>query len=276
MKVYSLIHLSEANGEIEDDEFKCAKCLGEWSVKNIGDRVVNYCPFCGKKILDNIIKNEDNCVYVGETIGNGDYDYDRYKFQLDIAQAYLSNNRIEEALEQYRQVANLGHIPAYSMVADIYYKKKNYKKAWKWYTKAAEEGDSIGQYYVGCFYWEGIHVQKSIYHALEYYEKAAEQGLPQAIMAIADCYNDGIGYDIDKQKALEYYKCAADMGYVEAQYRLGIYFHNGENGNKDVVQAAYWYKKAYLQGRDGAKLKLDKCIKEMTLAQRLKWNTQKV
>lgn len=235
------------------------------------------CPVCGAirwKVTDELVHNN-----VSETLGtttiNNTYDSSVYQSTLDTAERYLSSNRIEDALEQYRQVANKGYIPAYISIADIYYQKKNYKKAWKWYLKAAEEEDSIGQYYVGYFYQEGLHVQKNTHLAVKYYEKAVNQGLPQAIMAIADCYNNGIGYKKDVQKALEYYKRLADEGYADAQYRLGVYFQNGEGGQKDVMQAVDWYQKAYLQGHARAKTKLDKCIAEMPLTQRLKWNLQK-
>lgn len=84
MKIYSLMHLSEANDEIEWGKFKCVKCLEEWSIKNIGDRVVNFCPFCGQKMAIVAIRNNSkdknrfigsdkkgNYIYVGETDTDG-------------------------------------------------------------------------------------------------------------------------------------------------------------------------------------------------------------
>lgn len=194
---------------------------------------------------------------------------------LETAERYHSANRIDDALEQYRQAANYGYVPAFNSIAEIYYLKKNYKKAWKWYLKSAEANDSIGQYYVGYFYKEGLHVQKNAHLAVKYYEKSACQGFVQAVLAISDCYKLGIGYKKDVKKSMEYLELAADNGYAEAQYRMGIYFQTGENGSKDVIQAAYWYQKANLQGHVRAKTKLDECIADMSLTQRLKWNLQK-
>lgn len=194
---------------------------------------------------------------------------------LENAVRYRSSNRIDDALEQYRQAVNYGYVPAYNLIAEIYYLKKNMKKAWKWYLKAAEANDSIGQYYVGYFYQEGIHVKKDVLLAVKYYEKSANQGLVQAVLAIADCYRLGIGYKKDVKKSMEYLKLAADKGYSEAQYRMGIYFQNAEDGSKDIIQAAYWYQKADSQGHVRATAKLDECIANMSLTQRLKWNLQK-
>lgn len=203
------------------------------------------------------------------------YDSSACRSLFETAERYRSANRIDDALEQYRQAANYGYVPAFNLIAEIYYLKKNYKKAWKWYLKSAEANDSIGQYYVGYFYQEGLHVQKNAHLAVKYYEKSAGQGLAQAVLAIADCYKLGIGYKKDVKKSMEYLKLAADNGYAEAQYRMGLYFQTGENGSKNVIQAAYWYQKANLQGHVRAKTKLGECIADMPLTQRLRWNLQK-
>ena len=203
------------------------------------------------------------------------YDSDACRSLLETAERCRSDNRLDDALEQYRKAANYGYVPAYNSIAEIYYLKRNYKKAWKWYLKSAEANDSIGQYYVGFFYQEGLHVPKNEHLAVKYYEKSAGQGLMQAVLAIADCYKLGTGYKKDVKKSMEHLKLAADSGYAEAQYRMGLYFQNGECGQRDVFQAAYWYQKANLQGHVRAKTKLDECIANMPLTQRVKWTLQK-
>lgn len=200
------------------------------------------------------------------------YNSNACRSYLESAEKYLSANRVNDALEQYRQAANSGYVPAYNLIAEIYYKKQNYKKAWKWYLKSSEANDSIGQYYVGHFYQEGLYVTKNVHLATVYYEKAAQQGLMQAIVAIAECYLLGIGYEKDVQKSFEYLKQAADNGYAEAQYKLGLYFQNGEGGQKDVIQAADWYQEANLQGYGEAKDRLKECISEMSISQKIKWS----
>lgn len=203
------------------------------------------------------------------------YDSDACRSLLETAERCRSDNRLDDALEQYRKAANYGYVPAYNSIAEIYYLKRNYKKAWKWYLKSAEANDSIDQYYVGFFYQEGLHVPKNEHLAVKYYEKSAGQGLMQAVLAIADCYKLGTGYKKDVKKSMEHLKLAADSGYAEAQYRMGLYFQNGECGQRDVFQAAYWYQKANLQGHVRAKTKLDECIANMPLTQRVKWTLQK-
>lgn len=83
------------------------------------------------------------------------YDSDACRSLLETAERCRSDNRLDDALEQYRKAANYGYVPAYNSIAEIYYLKRNYKKAWKWYLKSAEANDSIGQYYVGFFIRRG-------------------------------------------------------------------------------------------------------------------------
>lgn len=194
-----------------------------------------------------------------------------YKSIIESANRHMANRETEQALEDYRQMANAGYVPAYISIADIYYQRKNYKKSWKWYLKAAEAEDSTGQYYVGYFYQEGLHVTKNTHLAMKYYEKAAEQGLIAAIMAIAYCYQTGIGYKKDMVKAMENYTKAANAGNADAQYKLGILFQTGDGVNKDITLAAEWFQKAAAQGHSEAKKKLEECISLMPITQRIKW-----
>ena len=106
-------------------------------------------------------------------------------------------------MEEYRMAANGGYVPAYNSIASIYYSKKNYKKAWKWYLKAADANDSEGQYYVGVFYLNGLHVKKNTHMAIKYFEKSANQKNENASLALAELYINGTGVQKDEKKALK-------------------------------------------------------------------------
>lgn len=237
------------------------------------------CPICSAIRWEEINETisdveEESQATPNQTKPKSAYNSSTVRSYLETAERYLSANRTDDAIERYQQAANRGYVPAYNLIAEICYQKKNYKRAWKWYLKSAEANDSTGQYYVGYFYQEGLHVKKNTHLAVKYYEKAASQGLVKAVLAIADCYKLGIGYEKDMRKYIVFLKQAADDGYAEAQYRMGLYYQNGEGGQKDMIQAAYWYQKANLQGHIRAKSKLEECIAGIPLTQRLKWNLQ--
>lgn len=58
--------------------------------------------------------------------------------------------------------------------------QKNEDEAFKWYLKAAEQGDAEAQFRVGCAYDLGEGVAENKTKALNWYTKAAEQGQPDA------------------------------------------------------------------------------------------------
>lgn len=49
-------------------------------------------------------------------------------------------------------------------------------KAFEWYNKAAENGDTYGQYRVGKYYYEGSGIRKDIVKAIYWLNKAKEGG----------------------------------------------------------------------------------------------------
>ena len=54
--------------------------------------------------------------------------------------------------------------------------KQDYKKAFEWVFKSAEQGNSFGQCSLGWMYENGRGVEKDLKRAIEWYYKSAEQG----------------------------------------------------------------------------------------------------
>ena len=52
----------------------------------------------------------------------------------------------------------------------------NYKKAFEWYKKAAEQGHTVAQYNLGVMYHHGVGVNPSDSEAMRWFAKAAAQG----------------------------------------------------------------------------------------------------
>ena len=54
-------------------------------------------------------------------------------------------------------------------------------KAFEWYIKSAEQGDSAGQYFVGRAYERGEGVGRDMNAAVNWYRKSAAQGFNNAV-----------------------------------------------------------------------------------------------
>lgn len=58
--------------------------------------------------------------------------------------------------------------------------------------------------------------------AFKWYTKAAEQGYAEAQFCLAECYITGIGTERNWERAIDWYRKAAEQGHAEAQHLLEI------------------------------------------------------
>lgn len=138
----------------------------------------------------------------------------------------------------------------------------NAAEAMKWYTKAADGGDTEAQTALALLYYEGRGVEQDHVQAVKWFRKAAdhESGRPAAFaqFALGRYYDFGglAGIKSDCSQALRLYNQAAKQGLAEAQYSLGQLYINGRGVPKDWVEAAKWHRKAAEQGYTKAQIAL--------------------
>ena len=121
-------------------------------------------------------------------------------------------------MEELMQKAEAGDAEAQLLLGMAYYKgnriEKSQVKALKWWTKAAEQGVEDADYCLGCIYFE----KKKFSIAYKYYLKAIKDPLiNEAGFQLGVIYENGLGVEIDKDKAVEYYKMGA-AGLNSASY----------------------------------------------------------
>lgn len=116
---------------------------------------------------------------------------------------YMKGNGIQK--NEMMAIQLLGSCAPLSLAT--YYKEgkfvyKDYNKAFKWYQKAANIGDSMGMFHLGDCYGKGIGVSKNQEEAVKWYIKAAENNTSPTdgdLVAQQDarsvaCYNLGAHY----------------------------------------------------------------------------------
>ena len=94
--------------------------------------------------------------------------------------------------------------------------------------------------------------------ALEFYTKSAEQGNSIAINNVGFCYYSGLGCDQNYTKAFEWYEKSAKLGHSTGMLWVPHYYKYGIGMTKDLNKAKEWYAKAAAQGDAEAQEKLDK------------------
>ena len=98
---------------------------------------------------------------------------------------------------------------------------------------------------------EILRVTQNDAEAFRWYKKAADQGDAKCQTIVALMYLHGRGVSEDDAEALRWYNKAAGQGYAVAEYDLGNVDYYGQGVNReDRAEADRWYHKAAEQGFD--------------------------
>jgi uncharacterized protein len=131
---------------------------------------------------------------------------------------------------------------AYSQTMKCYAAIRNHylQKSIKWFTLAAEQGDTGAQLALGRMYFNGKIAAKDHRSALKWYKPAAEKGDGSAQLHLGFLYRSGEGILRDYKAALKWFKLAADQGERRAQHHLGEMYEKGQGTPQDYTRAYMW------------------------------------
>ena len=134
--------------------------------------------------------------------------------------------------------------------------------------KAAVFGDAEARFKLGSMYYHGDGgMPKDSEKAFKWLTKASEQGHEMATLILATMYLDGEGVEQDAVRSYRLIHAAAWKGLPSAQAILGLYYCDGIGVDKDLSQCAAWYDMAAAQGVEEAKGELMAILETMTPGQ---------
>jgi TPR repeat protein len=156
---------------------------------------------------------------------------------LENGEAAYNRNDWTTAMRLLRPVAEGGDVKAEHLVAMMYLWGRGVAadpaEAFRWYRKAAEQGDADAEAEVGAVYWGGWQPDSPVQR--------------------------------DTSQALKWFRKAADQGQEEAQFALGIMYERGAEGvPPDYALAHMWLNLAAAQSAGLAKVSLDELAAKMT------------
>mmetsp|Transcript_29864 Transcript_29864/g.84174 ORF Transcript_29864/g.84174 Transcript_29864/m.84174 type:complete len:386 (-) Transcript_29864:2525-3682(-) len=134
------------------------------------------------------------------------------------------------------------------------------ERALKYYERAAEAGNAVGQ--IGAAWLlltgGGGHVTQDAAKSTKYLTAAADGGSEEAQYLLGLLYLDPtLGGKVDNRKGLEQMTKAADSGILLAHYAIAQMYHFGQYGIPvDLKKALASYDKAAAQGHDISKARL--------------------
>ena len=89
-------------------------------------------------------------------------------------------------------------------------------RAVAWARAAAEQGDYLGEFLMGNYYYFDLYLDRDEEEAFQWYLKAANKGHSFSLANVGAFYQYGIGVEVDLDLARSYYQLAADRGYSDA------------------------------------------------------------
>ena len=175
---------------------------------------------------------------------------------------------------------NLGFI--YKRGSSYFSLAQDYEKSFKWYSKAAEQGDITSQYNVANMYLNGQGVIQDYKEAERRYrliaDRASEKNLGRekwnftwntvhAQNTLGWMYSEGKGVIQDYKEAVKWFSLAAERGYYTAQNNLGMMYENGEGVLPTYAIAHMYYNIAATSGYEDAIENRKRISKKMQLSQ---------
>ncbi len=108
------------------------------------------------------------------------------------------------------------------------------------------------QFQMGLRYAEGNGVPKSEAEAFRWWRRAADQGNADAQNMMGNCCFDGYGVERNYSYAVGWYRLAVEQGHAEAMYHLGACYYFGYGVTRNATEAVNWYRRAAEKGNESA------------------------
>jgi TPR repeat protein len=127
-----------------------------------------------------IAKAEESTPVIEEIELAHEAEIDLSQYSIDAGRRALTNNDYDEALSQFKPLAEAGDSEAQSYLGSLYYVgkgvSKDFNEAYNWYKKSADQGNMDAQYSIGNMYLLGEGVEQNNSDAEKWYLLASKQG----------------------------------------------------------------------------------------------------
>lgn len=139
-----------------------------------------------------------------------------------------------DQIKQLEKLADLGNERAMYILGEIYHHsvgvEEDDKKAFGYFSKAAEKEYPPAMNMLAEYYWEGKVIPKDEKRYFELLKAAAEKEYPLAMNMLGLAYEAGYGTEKNGKKALECFEKAAAKGCMKSMYHISRIFRYGAEG----------------------------------------------
>ncbi len=177
-------------------------------------------------------------------------------FQYNLGRCYDRGIKVAQdyklAFYWYQKAAEQGHDKAANNLGCLYLDGRgvpqDFEKAAYWLELSAQKNDTYALLNLGSMYEDGNFGSPDYNKAFEYYQKADKMGCAPAAWELGHCFEVGVGTKANAKKAFSFYKKSADLGYGPAAYETGRRYLEGDGVKKDAALAKKYLEIAVKKG----------------------------
>jgi len=112
----------------------------------------------------------------------------------------------------------------------------------------AEAQRDLGFYLWGTYDMPAEPTEAEKAEAFKWFRKAADNGNDDAMALVGWCYREGFGVPQDQEEAVRLFRKAAELGNGNAMLLVGWHYYEGLGVPQDKEEAVRWYLKADANG----------------------------
>lgn len=194
--------------------------------------------------------------------------YAYYKIGILLKRNYINlfdlikNNEIElfkNEEECFKKSAELNCPEGQNEIGKLYLDKKDYTNAFKFFSKAAEQGNMESATNLGKLYYIGLGTEKDIQKATYWFNQSKNSN-EEAKFYLATIMLNENDIPIDSIKAFQYLKDAANAHFIPSYNYLGMCYTNGIGTSIDSLESIKWFLKGAKANRADAQYNLAKLL----------------
>jgi TPR repeat protein len=111
------------------------------------------------------------------------------------------------------------------------------------------------------------HNDPDLISALKYFTRAAEQGNTDAQFEVGQMYAQGLGTAQLFEEAMHWYELSARQGHAKAQFNIAFLYAYGQGVDQDILKAYEWYRISHLCAYPLAKKPMEFTAKKLSLGE---------
>ena len=172
-----------------------------------------------------------------------------------------------DALEFINRSATMGHPEAQLLIGSIFYQRSvdefgynRYSDSAYWLEKAALNGITQAQTYLGMMYHDGTGVERNYDKALSFLLSAATKNHPEALNYLGLIYFNGQGVEQKYSEALYWFEASANQNDFEYPYESNFLKKFCKNfSTRYIVNSQFWAGYIYYFGQ-GVDINYEKAL----------------